>query len=115
MLGSARVAVSNGLVAIGAATLLLLVVCAFLARSSVPPMSSQGTVPIAAFLAVAVLGQMLAVQQGGVDRSVAGAISLAAVTELPDQANTLLLRGDVLHPRQATDPGRSAQKGRSSC
>ena len=97
-LGSARFPVSKGLVTIGAATVLLFVVCAVFARSSVSPTSLQGMLPIAAVLAVAGLGQMLVVQQGGIDLSVAGALSLAVVTvtHVPDQDNDLLLPAVVL-------------------
>ncbi len=98
LLGSARFSVSKGLVTIGAATVLLFIVCAVFARSSVSPPSLQGMLPIAAVLAVAGLGQMLVVQQGGIDLSVAGAMSLAVVTvtHLPDQNNSLLLPAVVL-------------------
>ena len=90
---SARFAVSKGLITIGAATVLLFVVCALFARSSVSGDALQGMLPIAAVLAVAGLGQMLVVQQGGIDLSVAGAMSLAVVTvtHIPDQDNALLL------------------------
>ncbi len=95
---SSRFAVSKGLVTIGIATVLLFVVCAVFARSSVSPTSLQGMLPIAAVLAVAGLGQMLVVQQGGIDLSVAGAMSLAVVTvtHLPDQDNALLLPAVLL-------------------
>ena len=49
-------------------------------------------------LAVAGLGQMLVVQQGGIDLSVAGAMSLTivTVTHLPDQDNAKLLPAVLL-------------------
>lgn len=92
-LSSARFAVSKGLVTILAATVLLFAVCAVFAQSSVSPTSLEGMLPIAAVLAVAGLGQMLVVQQGGIDLSVAGAMSLAVVTvtHIPDQNDSMLL------------------------
>src|SRR3954466_9482270 len=49
--------------------------------------------PIAAVLAVAGLGQMLVIQQGGIDLSVAGVISMTvvAVTHIPDGDNGKLI------------------------
>jgi ribose transport system permease protein len=98
LLSSARFPVSKGLITIGTATVLLFIVCALLAQSSVSPTALQGMLPIAAVLAVAGLGQMLVVQQGGIDLSVAGAMSLAVVTvtHLPDQNNALLLPSILL-------------------
>jgi ribose transport system permease protein len=48
--------------------------------------------PIASVLAVAGLGQMLVIQQGGIDLSVAGAISMTVVlvTHIPDGDNSKL-------------------------
>jgi ribose transport system permease protein len=93
LLKHSRVSVSKGLVTIGGATVLLFVVCAIFARSSVSPTSLQGMLPIASVLAVAGLGQMLVVQQGGIDLSVAGGMSLAivTVTHLPNQVNSQLV------------------------
>jgi ribose transport system permease protein len=73
-------------VTIGSATVLLFVVSALAARSSVSPTSLRGMLQIAAVLAVAGLGQMLVIQQGGIDLSVAGAMSMAVivVTHIPD-------------------------------
>lgn len=98
LLTSATVSVSKGLVTIGAATVLLFIVSALFAPSSIAPGSLQGMLPIAAVLAVAGLGQMLVVQQGGIDLSVAGAMSLAVVTvtHIPDQDNSLLLPAVLL-------------------
>ena len=79
-LGSARFSVSPGLVTIGAATVVLFVVSALLDGASVSSTSLSGMLPLASVLAIAGLGQMLVVQQGGIDLSVAGAISLAVVT-----------------------------------
>jgi len=92
-LGSARLAPSKGLVTIGAATILLFVVSAVLDPASVSLTSLSGMVPVAAVLAIAGLGQMLVVQQRGIDLSVAGGMSLAivVVTHLPDGDNARLL------------------------
>jgi ribose transport system permease protein len=81
-----RVAISKGLVTIGSATVLLFVVSALAAHSSISPTSLRGMLQIAAVLAVAGLGQMLVIQQGGIDLSVAGAMSMAVivVTHIPD-------------------------------
>src|SRR4051812_45341021 len=91
--GGPRVALSKGLITIGCATVLLFVVSALAAPSSVSPTALRGMLPIAAVLAVAGLGQMLVIQQGGIDLSVAGAISMAVVlvTHIPDGDNGKLL------------------------
>jgi ribose transport system permease protein len=54
--------------------------------------------PVAAVLAIAGLGQMLVVQQGGIDLSVAGGISLALVivTHIPDGDNAKLVPAILL-------------------
>src|SRR5690242_11913900 len=85
-LASARVTVSKGLITTGTATILLFVVSALLDRASVSSTSLSGMLPVAGVLAIAGLGQMLVVQQGGIDLSVAGGISLAlvTVTHIPD-------------------------------
>ncbi len=92
-LGSARFAPSPGLVTIGTATVLLFVVSALLDAASVSSTSLSGMLPLASILAIVGLGQMLVVQQGGIDLSVAGAISLAVVTvtHVPDGDNSKLV------------------------
>jgi ribose transport system permease protein len=77
---------SRGTVAIATATVLLFVLGAIVAPSSVSRSAIIGMVPFAAVLAIAGLGQLLVVQQGGIDLSVAGGISLAVVivTHEPD-------------------------------
>jgi ribose transport system permease protein len=92
-LGSARFRASTGLVTIGTATALLFVVSALLDGASVSSTSLSGMLPLASVLAIAGLGQMLVVQQGGIDLSVAGAISLAVVTvtHVPDGDNAKLV------------------------
>jgi ribose transport system permease protein len=106
-LGSARVSVSKGFVTIGAATVLLFVVSAVLQPASVSSTSFSGMLPIAAVLAIAGLGQMLVVQQGGIDLSVAGGISLALVivTHIPDGDNSKLLPAIALALVFATAAG----------
>jgi len=97
-LRSSRFSVSKGLITIGSATVLLFVVSAILAPSSVSGTSLSGMLPIASVLAVAGLGQMLAIQQGGIDLSVAGGMSLAIVivTHNPDGVNSQLLPAILL-------------------
>ncbi len=60
-------------------TAVLLVVCRQFASSSVSYGAFSGSLPFAAILAIVGLGQMLVVQQGGFDLSVAGGVSLAVV------------------------------------
>jgi ribose transport system permease protein len=97
-LKSARFSVSKGLLTIGCATILLFVLSGILAPSSISPTSLQAMLPIAGVLAIAGLGQMLVVQQGGIDLSVAGAISLALVivTHNPDGDNAQLVPAILL-------------------
>jgi ribose transport system permease protein len=64
-------------VAISTATLIVL--CRLIAPSSVTYGSLAGSLPFTAILAIVGLGQMLVVQQGGFDLSVAGGVSLAVV------------------------------------
>ena len=97
-LASSRFTVSKGLVTIGAATILLFIVSALLDSASVSATSFSGMLPVAAVLAIAGLGQMLVVQQGGIDLSVAGGISLALiiVTHIPDGDSSRLLPAILL-------------------
>jgi ribose transport system permease protein len=97
-LTSKRFSISKGLITIGTATILLFIVSAILAPSSVSGTSLAGMLPIASVLAVAGLGQMLAIQQGGIDLSVAGAMSLAIVivTHNPDGVNSQLVPAILL-------------------
>lgn len=62
-----------------ASTLALLVISALLAPRTMSSISLGTMLPFAAILAVAALGQTLVVQQRGIDLSVGGTISLAAV------------------------------------
>src|SRR3954471_16952068 len=85
--------IPKGLVTIGSATVLLFVISAIAAPSSVSGTALRGMLPIAAVLAVAGLGQMLVIQQGGIDLSVAGVISMTVVvvTHIPDGDNAKLV------------------------
>ncbi|MBV8898440.1 MAG: ABC transporter permease [Hyphomicrobiales bacterium] len=60
-------------------TVALIVACRLFAPSSVSYGAFSGSLPFAAVLAIVGLGQMLVVQQGGFDLSVAGGVSLAVV------------------------------------
>lgn len=61
-------------------TVALLLACAIIAPSSVSGGALAGSLPFAAIIAIVGLGQLLVVQQGGFDLSLAGAVSLAVVT-----------------------------------
>jgi len=63
------------------------------APSSLTPGALEGSLPFAAVIAIVGLAQLLVVQQGGFDLSVAGGVSLAVVvsTHFPDGDNGLLL------------------------
>lgn len=74
-----RPAVSRGLVTVTLALVLLVVAGLAFAPTSMSRGALLGMLPFAAVLAVAALGQTLVVQQGGIDLSVPGAISLTVV------------------------------------
>lgn len=92
-LAPARPAPSKGLLTVVIATVLLFAVSALVAPSSTGVTSLRSMFAIASVLAVAGLGQMLVVQQGGIDLSVAGAISLAVivVTHIPNGDDGMLV------------------------
>jgi ribose transport system permease protein len=75
------------------ATLLLFLVSPLLAPGSVSPSTALSVFSFASILAVAAIGQTLVIQQGGLDLTVPGVISLAAVfvTKYPDGDNARLL------------------------
>ncbi len=89
----ARVTISRGLATITVALLALIVASLTLAPSSISKGALAGMLPFAAVLAIAGLGQTLVVQQGGIDLSVPGGISLTAVicTHEPSGVNSKLL------------------------
>ena len=74
-----RFQLSKGLLTVLVSTIVLFALSAVLAPTSVAPGTVSGMLPFAAILAVVGLGQMLVIQQAGIDLSVAGAVSLAAV------------------------------------
>ncbi len=79
-------------------TLVLLVVCAIFAPSSISAAGLSGSLPFAALIAIVGLGQLLVVQQGGFDLSLPGAVSLAVVqaTHYPHQDDSLLFMAVVI-------------------
>ena len=79
-------------------TVVLIVLCMIVAPSSVSYGALSGSLPFAAILAIVGLGQMLVVQQGGFDLSIAGGVSLAVVmsTHYPAGDNSLLLPGMLI-------------------
>ncbi len=74
-------------------TVALIILCLLLAPSSVSYGALAGSLPFAAILAIVGLAQMLVVQQGGFDLSVAGGVSLAVVisTHVPAGNSAYLL------------------------
>jgi len=74
-----RVQISKGLLTIVVSTIVLFALCASLAPSSVASGTTLGMLPFAAILGIVGLGQMLVIQQAGIDLSVPGAVSLAIV------------------------------------
>jgi ribose transport system permease protein len=79
MARGSRLATSKGFLTIAISTIALFVASAVLAPSSVSSGALLGMLPFAAVLAIVGLGQMLVVQQGGIDLSVPGAVSLTIV------------------------------------
>jgi ribose transport system permease protein len=79
-------------------TLALIVLCRLFAPSSIAYGTLAGSLPFTAILVIVGLGQMLVVQQGGFDLSVAGGVSLAVVisTHVPAGENANLLPAVLL-------------------
>jgi ribose transport system permease protein len=69
---------SSRFVTIWIATGVLVVVCEFVAPQTLSNSSFSAMLPLAAIVGIAALGQMLVVMTGGIDLSMAGAISLLA-------------------------------------
>lgn len=90
--------VSGGLITVVVAIVLLVVLGATVAPSSVSRGAILGMLPFAAVLAVAALGQTLVVQQGGIDLSVPGGISLTVVicTHQANGQDDLVLRAALM-------------------
>lgn len=88
----------GGLLMVLVAIVLLVVAGALFAPSSISRGAILGMLPYAAVLAVAGLGQTLVVQQGGIDLSVPGAISLTVVicTHQADGQDSRLLGAAML-------------------
>lgn len=74
-----RLRVSRGMLTISIALVLLFIASATLASTSIDRSALLGMLPFAAVLAIVGIGQTLVVQQGGIDLSVPGAVSLAVV------------------------------------
>lgn len=79
-------------------TFALILACLVFAPSSVTWGALSGSLPFAAIIAIVGLGQLLVVQQGGFDLSLAGSVSLAVVisTHYPQGDNGLLLPAVLL-------------------
>jgi len=93
LLASGRAGMSKGLLTVVVSTIVLFGLGAVLAPSSISTGAVLGMLPFAAVLAVVGLGQMLVVQQGGIDLSVPGGVSLAVVivSHMPNENDALLL------------------------
>ena len=90
---SARMQISRGMKTVITGTVILYVASALLAPTSVSKVAQMGMLPFAACLAIVGLGQTLVIQQGGIDLSVAGAVSLTVVivTWGPDRHDDRLI------------------------
>ena len=90
---SARLQISRGMKTVLAGTIILYIASAFFAPTSISKVAQMGMLPFAACLAIVGLGQTLVIQQGGIDLSVAGAVSLTVVivTWGPDRNDDRLL------------------------
>ncbi|MBB1510940.1 ABC transporter permease [Tessaracoccus sp. MC1756] len=98
VLTSARFRVSQGLATMVIAVIILFLVSAFLAPSSVTQGTLLAMFPFAVVLAIAGLGQMLVVQQAGFDLSIPGAmgLTLMLVTHLPSGDDSKVLGAVVV-------------------
>lgn len=87
------IALAKGFITVSISTLVLIGICLTFAPSSLASGALAGSLPFAAILAIVGLGQMLVVQQGGFDLSVAGGVSLAVViaTHVPAGQSAYLL------------------------
>lgn len=101
------VTLARGFVTVVVSTIALLALCLLVAPSSVSSGALAGSLPFAAIIAIVGLGQMLVVQQGGFDLSLAGGVSLAVVitTHLPSGDNSQLLPAILLALACATVAG----------
>jgi len=90
---SARLQISRGMKTVFIGTVILYVASALIAPTSISKVAQMGMLPFAACLAIVGLGQTLVIQQGGIDLSVAGAVSLTVVivTWGPDRNDNRLI------------------------
>ncbi|MBI3429780.1 MAG: ABC transporter permease [Actinobacteria bacterium] len=90
---SSRIQVSRGMRTILVGLAVLYIASALIAPTSVSRVAQMGMLPFAAALAIVGLGQTLVIQQGGIDLSVAGAVSLTVVivTWGPDRHDNRLI------------------------
>jgi len=90
---SARIQVSRGMRTVIAGVVILYIASYIFAPTSVSKVAQMGMLPFAACLAIVGLGQTLVIQQGGIDLSVAGAVSLTVVivTWGPDRDDSKLM------------------------
>jgi ribose transport system permease protein len=93
-----RFEISRGMKTMIGALIALLVICKIFVPDSVSKGAVLGMLPFAAVLAIIALGQTLVVQQGGIDLSVAGSVSLAVVyvTRLPQQQDSQLWKAVLI-------------------
>jgi ribose transport system permease protein len=89
---------SRGLITIVIATVALFLVSLVVQPDSLSRSSIQGMLPFAAVLAIIALGQTLIIQQGGIDLSVPGTVSLSVVmvTHFPNGDSGKLLPAILL-------------------
>jgi ribose transport system permease protein len=97
-LSSRRPIMSRGLATVLAAVALLFLAGLVFAPTSVSKGAILGMLPFAAVLGIVALGQTLVIQQGGIDLSIPGAVSLYVVicTHLPKGENSKLLGAVVV-------------------
>src|SRR5271166_3137794 len=88
-----QVPLSREFVTVVISTIALIGICLVFAPSSLSHGALEGSLPFAAVIAIVGLGQLLVVQQGGFDLSLAGGVSLAVVisTHYPQGDDALLL------------------------
>ena len=79
--GDRKLPFTRGFVTVVVSTIALIVMCLIFAPSAVSTGGLMGSLPFAAIIAIVGLGQMLVVQQGGFDLSLAGGVSLAVVVD----------------------------------
>jgi ribose transport system permease protein len=96
--GERRFRVSRGLATVLAALVALVILSAIFAPTSISKGGLQGMLPFAAVLMIVALGQTFVVQQGGIDLSVPGSVSLVVVicTFIPNGDNSRLPMAVVL-------------------